>query len=1349
MSFDIVIGDAAQPDTGFDIVIGGAGGGGSMLDVTIPVASLGTVLLILVVRDGEVTCSDAGWTKVIDGEGASGLFLDGWVRTVDGTAGSNAGDVISFLSETEQELQGTVVKSTNADEASLVYDVTHGSFAADATPPAPSIDATQDFDTIVCVWSMADEIAVSVPAGLTEIDSYTSSVVSERTLLVGQSTSGAVGTIVPGDATASPAATGRAFSIVIHHIAEPPGPTLTKMQTGSVSSKWVAAIEGYQYLITDAPTDEALAAWNEYDFTGALGGLYPRLTVDQSISPWAPFENGGGSLTLQVVRADSADTFGVDTHLKSGGTETLADASIDCDDTTVTVKTAASFASSGTIHIGTETATYSGKTGTSFTGLTRGMYSPFLTDDDNNFAHPHSITTDPTAVALLPVVSSTPRQWHGKWVGLWRHLYDAANGLLNYKEDAPCCFAGRIVEVRDNPTTMSTDVEVQHVSEYVRDAVIGEQPWTANLADGVTLAVGQEFRASDTNMTTLAHNPALPFNVVSGAPASVYEIQAGRYTAFEVCSRINTWLAEALADADLTVDMNVGISQPLADGVSYCRLKATTPNTTTGVIYRVRLSLPPTVAALLGFETAPPDGNDVNRLIERGQVEDTTERYWAPDPANRIAGEQMLLKDQSSEFFDQTTSIPTALLNIMPAAALAGEIGLALINDSIAVMISKDGDELISCTPFDIATGQKILPPEIRIPFDEPAQTIRQVVIIRDTFANVIKRLFYSTGTTGHNHATFDVYPSTFSLGIPYDLLGPLFEQSVDNLPHADQEITLVLDKPWKIADLLGGGLMLRFAFLRWIEGHLEFFSWMTPTTGDALEESNKASPAGNQDEQRSVSVLSDRWARNVIKIQYNRDFTLGDSSGSFSGLVTIIDRAGIDDAGGRRAVQTINDQTSFSTGFLGGSGSIEPLINDFKSVVTMFTRPVRTTRRTIAPTFFEGHGVGDCLLVTDAFARDPDTGVRGVSTRPGIMVAHSYEPGGFDPTGAVGDMHGEVEIMFLDLLRVAPYVPAADLASYTHGTATITCTADAYSISGEAADASHMSAGRKLRIVERDPADPAAPLSWDRVVSSQSGNDIVLTSALSSPAFDATKFYRVIWDDYTDAIAAQQAFAYQADDADYRIADSRAPYQYVANASLKDPETATANAPTDAVELPPNSSYGDGVGLDVGHQVAAHRLINNLMDYKTGRSNPVMVRTAIEVSGDLTNEYKLVLVVPIFLTTDGLSNAVRRYLYVAPHWKSLGGATVNARITLGKRLPKGDALEAVTRIPPYGEATFTTTSTSYATPTAVAIEIGGNRDNDGLAYLYLEMQVPTASASEIAMTYGISVCYEGCRVYP
>ena len=316
--------------------------------------------------------------------------------------------------------------------------------------------------------------------------------------------------------------------------------------------------------------------------------------------------------------------------------------------------------------------------------------------------------------------------------------------------------------------------------------------------------------------------------------------------------------------------------------------------------------------------------------------------------------------------------------------------------------------------------------------------------------------------------------------------------------------------------------------------------------------------------------------------------------------------------------------------------------------------------------------------------------------------------------------------------------------SSYNAGTSTITCGAHDCSTTGEAADASWMSAGSKIRIVQRDPATSSAPLSWDRIVQSQSGNDIVLTVALSSPAYDAALAYRVIWDDYPDALAAQQAYSYQADDADYLISDSRVPYQYTTGAQLKDTQIGDANAATDPVELPPDSSYGDGVGLDVGHMQALARLSANLYDYKTATSAPMLFQTAITVSKHTNDEYELVLVYPIFVGADTLTSEIERKLYVAPMVKSSDGNTVNSRITLSRVPPTGDSLLDCAFATPRTSVSFSTTSTTYTTATAQGISLGSIKDFVGVVYLSLEIQVPIVTTT--GSCRGIATCYLGPR---
>ena len=88
------------------------------------------------------------------------------------------------------------------------------------------------------------------------------------------------------------------------------GATLAQLQTGQARVKWVAAIYGYPYLLTDASTSAAITAWSGTGWTQAIGGLVVDGQWKQSIDPYKPFQPGG---TIQLFIPDSdSDTFGVD-----------------------------------------------------------------------------------------------------------------------------------------------------------------------------------------------------------------------------------------------------------------------------------------------------------------------------------------------------------------------------------------------------------------------------------------------------------------------------------------------------------------------------------------------------------------------------------------------------------------------------------------------------------------------------------------------------------------------------------------------------------------------------------------------------------------------------------------------------------------------------------------------------------------------------------------------------------------------------------------------------------------------------------------------------------------------------
>lgn len=127
-------------------------------------------------------------------------------------------------------------------------------------------------------------------------------------------------------------------------------------------------------------------------------------------------ESGRCSLTLQ-------DTGSYLRNLTKPGTYTYLSADLDHAETgSIAVDDTASFPSAGTVHVHREAISYTGKTATSFTGLTRCQFDSF----DFPRTHRATVSGDPRTGTLGYVkVQSNPGKLEGRWVSLWAAALDS------------------------------------------------------------------------------------------------------------------------------------------------------------------------------------------------------------------------------------------------------------------------------------------------------------------------------------------------------------------------------------------------------------------------------------------------------------------------------------------------------------------------------------------------------------------------------------------------------------------------------------------------------------------------------------------------------------------------------------------------------------------------------------------------------------------------------------------------------------------------------------------------------------------------------------------------------------
>jgi len=1143
------------------------------------------------------------------------------------------------------------------------------------------------------------------------------------------------------------------------------GTTLTAKNAGSISSVFTVLIEGYEYALTNAATTAAaVTALAVTDWTQAIGGLYVDIDNEQSIDPYKPL-GGGGKCILRVASTSaSADRFGIDTHRKRSGFETQLAETIHRGTGTIKALSTAAFPSSGYIHIGTECISYTGKTSASgitpatFTGCSRGRFSPFKTarDPETNFAHEHRVVLDPQSVLLQPIISTTQRIWPGRYVAVYEHR--VVDGVLDVLAEAHLAFAGRIVDISDDGN--STAVELEHVLDVVENTTIGRQLWSGVVKEGIYIKRGHTFTMRDYTNGSSGGLSATPLNVIANTLLAVapYQIPEGYYTADDIHQRLNAWWSAAYVDGDLNGTYSMYVDETNDGPRTIVQWSISSVNSVSFL-----LVIPNQVAQFLGW-TVPTSAT--HTWIEPASAPGGSTLYETSDSiplrslvdkSGNVAddGLNFEITDERGSFINQIDALPDSF----HVTDTTREWGLFLFDEKVTIIasVTRDSEGRV----LELTRGRLSLVnigpaynDDIRlytVPWDDssPDIKVRQILAIEAPAAAFLKLCFYSTGTVGHNHETFDGVELGLGLAVPGSLLGADFESSCDDLPGAGESVVSIIDKTTTFRDLLDGDLILRRAFLIWKDGGFRFGSWRTPTVDAAtvtLNTSNKCTPAGNEDDHRTSSRESTEWQRPIARILFDRDITNLSVNEGYRSEVTLEDSTAVDDAGGAGALVTVKVRNAFGTES-GIGANIKALIANFLATMPMFTRPGVRLTRTLLPSLVEQVPLGSIVLVTDDHVRDPATGIRGIEDHPAIVVRRSDSAGGLQIDGSVSDPIATVELFIASpqARDEAGYAPTADVddtydtgdydAGYDAVTKTLRCYGYRYGDDGSVVaplltDAEYFPIGAKVRITERDPVDETAPQTWDDTVAAQSADDITLTTGLSG--WDNTKFYRISTDTYGDATSTQHLKSYQADDADGLIENTAQPYIYSGQAAAS-VFAANMNS-TIGIEVPPDQYAIDGAGRDVGTEQALARLLDNFTDHKSALSLPSLSSTVM-TNADYMAGYKLLAMAPIHLTTEVLSSNVWRELALAPWFRSADGTPVTLRGTLCRSQPSGTTVQDIDRGAVLSEVSWSTSNTNWEAGNASEVDCRRKETFTGQAWLLVEgtYQCETRGLAQVA----------------
>lgn len=1183
--------------------------------------------------------------------------------------------------------------------------------------------------------------------------------------------------------------------------------TLGRMQNGSIVAKLVVCIEGVDIVLSDCDSTAAIQLamkGTDWESADVLSGLFVELQNTQSITPDSPF-SGSGRCMIKVLDTDGTDRFGVLVHKRTAGDKTTLTTTADRNDTTLNVAYGSDFPASGDAFLGVECFGYTGRDADSFNTVTRGKYSPFGCDSSGTggarFPRYHRVSTDPTTTLSNPVVSEVPRNWIGKHVGVWLHTWSESAQALNTHAQAQLIFPGRIVGISDDPDTFCTTLEVEHISEVFKTGVVGRDLLAGEIAPGMQLIEGRTFSFFDwiLTSTTATAKHATDLVVVASGASGAYEVNEGYYDGDELCSILSRWLAQAKADADIdgyytaayNVSSNVGPRSKI-----YWRIE----NANT---YPVRwsLAMPGEVAAFLGFASNADDAlsqtfklwvdGDTSADSQIEQSDNAPYRTLVFKPfgpgtlgwgyLSQVIGYE--LQNLRGTFIDQYAWLPSSIRSRCPAIA-GVKWGLFMLDERALIAAAYD-EATFTITnawlvPFQQAgdTASDALGYVGRRVDEPPAPvTIRQVVLMEGPFQSIVNQFVYSTGVEGLNHEIWDTLPAQLGMGIPGSLLGPEWDRSIANLPCANGSIAIWLDEAIKFSDLFYDDFRARRAFIRFRDQGFEFSTWRTPLVAISqheLTESNKAAPAGQEENHRVASQETDEWQYTVAKFDYSRDIGTTRNP-TYLKTIQIEDQAGTDGGGASGRSLTLKMRNTFAQ-FATTGAAVEELIKEYIVGMPMFSRPSRRIVRSIDLRYFETISVGDICTIVDNFARDPLTGERGILSRAGIVTRMSYDLGGPSPNGTVRPLMGEIEIFFLDTQRGGTYSPGAEVdheinlggfsAGYRAADKTLRLRKNAYSFiqsidtrRGPVSyvrerDASWFEGGYEIVVCERDPANPASPTTWTDTIASVSGDDLVLTTGLAG--WDATKQYRVFFAPYADCTAGQQDYVFQADEADEKIVDTEQADQFSAT-NVETTFVATSTA--DKAEFVAELTYGDGKPLDVGSDAALGHTVNAFIDYASGHQQPILVKEGNGAqagtvgAGGMDVVATTLFVIPIHFGFDHLTTSVTRDVTVALWYRASGLGTAEVRATLSRTLPTskpcadGDFTAGYFGSPVYPaessqSETWSTTSTTWQQTSDVTLSIAVKDLSWGMAYLIIE-------GSGDTQCRGVAKLVEGPRSQP
>ncbi len=178
------------------------------------------------------------------------------------------------------------------------------------------------------------------------------------------------------------------------------------------------------------------------------------------------------------------------------------------------------------------------------------------------------------------------------------------------------------------------------------------------------------------------------------------------------------------------------------------------------------------------------------------------------------------------------------------------------------------------------------------------------------------------------------------------------------------------------------------------------------------LTEANKAAPTGQLEANRTPTQVTQEFLRNVVTIEFDRNI----KDGKYQQKRTFLFQSSVDQYGNAKALK-IKCRNTYA-GIDYGDATEVLSTHLVSNLLPTWGKPMYRLRRSVDMSMYLDVSPGDIVLLTDSFVRDPSTGERGITTKPALIISHSF--------AVTGQMMGEVDLLIQEFDDVVQYCPTA-----------------------------------------------------------------------------------------------------------------------------------------------------------------------------------------------------------------------------------------------------------------------------------------------------------------------------------